>query len=125
VRTVIRAFAVFGLVQSGVTDVFAQGTCRPSMALAEPHYTPMKLPKLERTWSLAFTVDASRCATSSGTFAILFTVFNENAPDIEFVETFNWTPHLNVISKEFWADEAVGAYTVKEIAPCPCSDFKQ
>jgi len=125
VRAVIRGLAIFALVQSGVTCALAQGTCRPSMAFTEPHYTPMKLPKLERTWTLAFTVDASRCATSSGTFAILFTVFKENAPDIEFAETFNWTSDLNVISKDFWADEAVGAFKVKDVAPCPCSDPKR
>ena len=80
----------------------------------------MKLPRLERTWTVAFTVDASRCATDSGSFSILFTVWKENAPDTEYVETFQWVPDLNVISKEFWADEAVGAYRVSEIAPCPC-----
>jgi len=80
----------------------------------------MRLPKLERTWTVAFTVDASRCATDSGSFSILFTLWKENAPDIEFAETFSWKPDLNVISKEFWVDEAVGAYRVTEIHSCPC-----
>lgn len=74
---------------------------------------------------VTFTIDASRCATSSGSFSILFTVWNENAPDIEYVETFQWVPNLNVISKEFWADEAVGAYRLNEIAPCTCSSSKK
>ena len=38
-------------------------------------------------------------------------------PDTEYVETFQWTPDLNVISKEFWADEAVGAYKVSKSPP--------
>jgi hypothetical protein len=124
VRAVIRGLAIFALVHSGVTCALAQGTCRPSMAFTEPHYTRMKLPKLERTWTLAFTVDASPCATQSGTFSIMFTVWKESAPDIEFAETFEWKPDLNVISKDFWADEVVGAYRVREIAPCACPQRK-
>jgi len=84
----------------------------------------MKLPKLERTWTVVFTVDASRCATDSGTFSMLFTVWKENAPDIEFVETFKWTTDLNVVSEAFWADEAVRAYRVNDITPCTCSNSK-
>jgi hypothetical protein len=80
----------------------------------------MQLPALERTWTLAFSVDASRCGTSSGSFSILFTLWKENAPDTDYIETFQWSPGLHVISKEFWADEAVGAYTLNDIAPCPC-----
>jgi hypothetical protein len=80
----------------------------------------MKLPRLERTWTLAFTVDASPCSAQSGTFSILFTVWKENAPDTEYAETFKWAPDLNVISKELWADEAIGAYRVTAIDPCPC-----
>jgi hypothetical protein len=80
----------------------------------------MKLPRLERTWTVAFTVDASHCASGSGSFSIQFALWKENAPDTEFVETFQWKPDRNVISKEFWVDEAVGAYRVSEIDPCPC-----
>jgi hypothetical protein len=106
------------------TQSWSQASCRPTLAFTEAHYAPMKLPKVERTWTVAFTVDASRCATDTGNFSILFTVWKENAPDTEYVETFKWIPDLNVISKEFWADEAVGAYKVKDVAPCPCSNFK-
>ena len=42
-------------------------------------------------------------------------------PNSDFVETFKWVLDLNVISKEFWIDEAVGAYKVTDIAPCTCS----
>jgi hypothetical protein len=85
----------------------------------------MKLPKLERAWTIAFTVDASPCSAQSGTFSILFTVWKENAPDTEYVEIFQWVPDLNVISKEFWADEFVGAYRVHDVSPCPCRSAKQ
>jgi hypothetical protein len=124
-RALISALAALPLVLMGATPSRAQSLCRPSLAFTDAHYTPMNLPKLERTWTVAFTVDASRCATDSGSFSILFTVWKENAPDIEYVETFQWVPDLNVISKQFWADEAVGAYRVSEVHPCPCADPKR
>ena len=120
----IPALIALPLVLMGATQSWSQPICRPTLAFTEAHYAPMKLPKLERTWTVAFTVDASRCATDSGSFSILFTVWKENAPDTEYVETFKWAPDLNVISKEFWADEAVGAYKVNDIAPCTCSNSK-
>ena len=118
-------FVIAGMAATVSTLIYAsqalsQQACKPMMAFAEAHYSPMSLPKLERTWTVAFTVDASRCATDSGNFAILFTLWKENAPDIEFAETFAWRPDLNVISKKFWVDEAVGAYRVSEVNPCPC-----
>jgi hypothetical protein len=64
-------------------------------------------------------------AATSGSFSMLFTLWKENAPVTEYVETFQWTIDLNVISKEFWADEAIGAYTINDIAPCPCSNAEE
>ena len=121
----VPALTAVPLILTGATDSWCQPICRPTLAFTEAHYAPMKLPKLERTWTVAFTVDASRCATDSGSFSILFTVWKENAPDTEYIETFKWAPDLNVISKEFWADEAVGAYRVSEVQPCPCADPKR
>jgi len=109
------------ILMSTTTQSWSEPQCRPTLAFTEAHYAPMKLPKLDRTWTLAFTVDASPCATSSGSFSILFTVWKENAPDVEYVETFRWSSDLNVITKQFWVDEAVGSYKVYEIAPCGCS----
>jgi len=37
-------------------------------------------------WSQDGLVDASRCATDTGSFSILFTVWKENAPNVEFAE---------------------------------------
>jgi hypothetical protein len=120
----IPALTAVPLILMGGTDSWSQPICRPTLAFTEAHYAPMKLPKLERAWTVAFAADASPCVTQSGTVSILFTVWKENAPDIEFVETFQWAPDLNVISKEFWADEAVGAYKVNSITPCACSNSK-
>ena len=119
-RSMAAGMAATVLTLAYVSEALSQQTCKPTMAFTEAHYSPMKLPKLERTWTVAFTVDTSRCATDTGTFSILFTVWKENAPDIEFLETFTWKPDLNVISKEFWVDEAVGAYRISEVHPCPC-----
>ncbi|HXE87685.1 MAG TPA: hypothetical protein VN524_12930 [Hyphomicrobiaceae bacterium] len=121
----IPALTAVPLILMSATQGWSQPICRPTLAFTEAHYAPTKLPKLERKWTVAFTVDASPCATSSGSFSILFTVWNENAPDIEYVETLQWVPNLNVISKEFWADEAVGAYRLNDIAPCTCSSSKK
>jgi hypothetical protein len=122
--TFIPTLTAVPLILMGATESWSQPICRPTLAFTEAHYVPMQLPKRERTWTVALNVDASPCAVQSGTFSILFTVWNENAPDIEFVETFQWMPDLNVITKEFWIDEAVGAYKVNEITPCTCSNSK-
>lgn len=119
-RTPIAGVAAITLALAGASRTLADHTCKPTMAFTGAHYSSMQLPKRERTWTVAFTVDASRCATETGSFSILFTVWKENAPDVEFVETFMWKPDLNVISKDFWVDEAVGAYRVSEIPSCPC-----
>jgi hypothetical protein len=119
-RCLIARIAAIVLSLAAAGPALAQHTCKPTMAFTEAQYSPMKLPELERTWTVAFTVDASHCATDSGSFSILFTVWKENAPDIEFTETFSWKPDLNEISKELWVDEAVGAYRVIEVHSCPC-----
>src|SRR5258708_7608335 len=93
--------AALAVVFAGCTDAFAQPACRPAMAFTEPHYSAMQLPKLERTWTVAFTADPARCATSSGTFSIVFTVWTENGPDFEVVQTFGWKPDVNVIARDF------------------------
>ena len=124
-RAIVPAAVALPFVLMDATPNRAQPVCEPTIVFTEAHYAPMKPPKLERIWTVAFTVDASRCVTTSGSFSILFTVWKENAPDIAYVETFQWIPDLNVVSKEFWADEAVGAYTVNDIAPCPCSNSRK
>jgi hypothetical protein len=116
----ISPLAAVPLVLMSGAQTWSEPICRPTLAFTDAHYAAMKPPRLERTWTIAFAVDASRCATDSGSFSILFTIWKENAPDTEYAETFRWRPGLNVISKEFWVDEAVGGYRVSEIAPCPC-----
>jgi len=124
VRARVPAVAALPAILMAATPSWAEPVCKPTIVFTEARYAEMKLPKLQRTWTAAFSVDASRCATSSGSFSILFRVWKENAPDIEYAESFQWLSGLNVIAKEFWVDEAVGAYTVNNVAPCRCANFK-
>jgi hypothetical protein len=84
----IAATTAVSLMLMSANQSWSQPLCRPTLAFTDAHYTPMQLPKLERTWTIAFAVDASPCATETGNFSILFTVWKENAPDTEYVETF-------------------------------------
>jgi hypothetical protein len=119
-RAVIPTIAAGALMLASANQVWAQPICRPTLAFTDVHYESMSLPRLERTWTVAFTVDSSVCATDSGSLSIVFTVWSENAPDVEFAETFQWKPGRNVFSKEFRVDEAVGTYRLGDVHSCPC-----
>ena len=64
-RRVSELIAVPLLLMSALPSC-SQPVCRPTLAFTDAHYTPMQLPKLERAWTIAFTVDASACATDFG-----------------------------------------------------------
>ena len=80
-------------------------------------------PTMERKWSAVLSVDASRCATTSGRFGIVFSRQKENGLEIEFQEQFTWKPALVEVSVDFWADEAVEGYWLHNVMPCPCRDW--
>jgi hypothetical protein len=82
----------------------------------------MKPPTLERKWTAVLSVDASRCATTSGRFEIVFSRLKEIGTEIEFTEQFMWRPDEVQVSVDFWADEAVERYWLNNIAACPCRD---
>jgi hypothetical protein len=102
------------------TPAFAEQTCRPSLTLTRAQYSPMRLPNRERTWTAVLSADASSCETSSGHFEIAYSMEKENVLDYEVREEFTWVSGSQKISKEFWIDEAVTAYRLGSIAPCPC-----
>ncbi len=93
--------------------------CRPDLTIKEVTFTPIH--DLHRTWSARIAVDASRCATASGRFAVDFVRFKETAPDIHFTEQFRWTPGEIEVASDFAADEAVADYTITAAA-CPCRE---
>jgi len=104
------------------TPAAAAPACKPVIGFKEVRFSPTHRETLERTWSASLSVDASRCATTSGHFQILFSRSKENAPEDEFVEPFTWHPGAVDISVNFWADEAVEAYWLHKVAACPCRE---
>jgi len=106
----------------GAAQATGQQTCRPALAFKEVRFSPMQPPKMERKWTAVVSVDASRCATTSGRFGIVFTRLQENGPDIDFQEQFTWKPAFVEVSVDFSAAEAVEGYWLNDVAPCPCRD---
>jgi hypothetical protein len=105
-----------------VTQAIGQQTCRPALAFKEVRFSPMQPPTMERKWTAVVSVDASRCATVSGRFGIVFSRLAENGPDIDFQEQFKWQRGEVAVSVDFWADEAVKGYRLNDVEPCPCRD---
>lgn len=113
--------AIFDL--AGVPGVVAQNLCHPALTLSEVQFSPIRTPKLQRSWTAVLTVDASECAVNSGGhFDIVFTRLSETAPDLEFREHFVWSPFRRNIALDFAADEAVAGYRIENITPCVCRD---
>ncbi len=97
-------------------------TCKPALAFTEVRFSETQFETMERKWTALLSVDASRCATASGSFGIMFTRQKENGVEIDFVEQFAWKAGLIEVSVDFWADEAVEGYRLTGIAACPCRD---
>ena len=110
-------FASISLV-FGITQAAAAQLCRPALTLKEVRFSEVR--DLQRTWTAALAVDASRCATTSGRFDLAFTRGKENAPDLEFVERFTWKPGRIEVAVDFWRDEAVLDYSIGYVEPCTC-----
>ncbi len=106
----------------GVTQAVGQQTCRPVLAFKEIRFSEMQPPTLERKWTAVLSVDASRCAMTSGRFGIVFSRLKEAGFEIEFRQQFTWRPASVEVSVDFWADEAVERYWLSDIAACPCRD---
>jgi hypothetical protein len=111
---------VLGLVN--VTQAVGQQVCRPVLAFKNVQFSSMQPPTMERKWTAAVSVDASRCATTSGRFRIGFSRLKEGAPEMDFREQFTWQPPSVTVAVDFWSDEAVEGYWLDSIAQCPCRD---
>jgi hypothetical protein len=122
-RSLLLSTAALFAAAIGLTGTAqaAGPTCTPALAFKEVRFSPMQPPTMERTWTALLSVDASRCATASGPFAILFSRHMENGPEFDFEEQFTWKPGLTEVSVDFWADEAVERYWLKP-ASCPCRE---
>jgi hypothetical protein len=104
------------------TPSHGEPICKPQLAVTNIRISELR--NLERTWTAAVHVDASRCAVSSGRFDIRFVREKENAPKLEFVEPFTWRTGEAGTGKieasiDFWIDEAVPDYRI-DAAACGC-----
>jgi hypothetical protein len=107
---------------AGLTQVFGQASCRPTLAFREVAFSPMQPPTMQRKWTAVVSVDASRCAANSkGRFEIVFTRLQEFGPDTESREDFTWAAPAVNIAVDFAPTEAVQSYRIGKIAPCPCA----
>jgi hypothetical protein len=110
--------AVIGL--AGITQAFGQQACRPVLAFKDVQFSQMQPPTMGRKWTARVSVDASRCATTSGRFTIGFSRLKKSAPEVDFREQFTWQPASTTVSVEFWADEAAESYWLDNVAQCTC-----
>src|SRR3954469_11657853 len=112
---------IFGLLTGGfglvsVMHAVSQETCRPALTFKEVRFSPMQPPTMERKWSAVLSVDASRCATTTGHFGIVFSRQKENGLEMDFQEQFTWKYASVEVSIDFWADEAVEQYWLYNVA---------
>ena len=105
------------LVLSQATQA-AELACKPVLMVKNVGFS--EVINLKRFWTATVDVDASRCAASSGLFALAFVRLSENAPDLEFAEPLIWRAPQTKVRVEFSADEAVHAYRIDDVAACPC-----
>jgi hypothetical protein len=105
----------------GVGQAVSEQTCKAALVLKDVQFSEMRPPTLVRRWTAIVSVDASRCATRVGYFEIGFSRLKETAPELEFREQFIWSAPSVKLAVEFAADEAVEAYWIDKVYPCPCA----
>jgi hypothetical protein len=113
-----------GIVLLSATPSLGRSICKPNLAVKDVRISELR--NLERTWTAAVQVDASRCTDFSGRFDIHFIREKENAPEVEFSVPFTW--HAGELgtgqseaSIDLWVDEVVHQYRAYA-APCACRD---
>jgi hypothetical protein len=119
---VARTLLAAGVMLGGVLHARAAPECKPIIEFRHVQFSGVQPETLERRRTARLSVDASRCATISGRFGIMFARQKENAPEFDFAEQFVWKPEVTEVSVDFWVDEAVEAYRLTGIAACPCRD---
>jgi len=103
------------------TQAAGQPLCRPVLAVWQVRMSAMQPPTLQRKWTAVVSADASRCATTAGSFEIGFSRLKENGMEVEFRETFTWSTPSASVGVDFWADEAVESYWINSVQACPCA----
>src|SRR6266536_2850428 len=91
-RPCLSTLIAAALALTTASEAVSQSTCRPVLAFKEVRFSQWQPPKMERKWTAVLSVDASRCATTSGRFGIVFSRLKEAGLEIEFQEQFMWRP---------------------------------
>src|SRR5262249_28739855 len=112
----IRRFVLPAAVLAA-SPAAAAPLCKPELTTTDIMFSQVH--HSQRIWSARITVDASRCATDHGRFAIDFVRLKETGLDLRFTEQFTWMPGMVEVATDFAADEAVGDYAITAAA-CPC-----
>jgi len=121
-----RLFGLFAaaVVLLNAAPSFGGPVCKPNFSVTNVRISELR--NLERTWTAAVHVDASRCSDFAGRFDIHFLREKENAPEVEFSQSFTWQAgELGMgqaeASIDLWVDEVVHDYRVYA-AHCGCRD---
>jgi hypothetical protein len=101
-----------------ITSSLGEQICRPDLSFTDVRLSDPD--NLQRKWTAVVDVDASRCATTSGRFGILFVRLKENGPDLPFWERFIWKQGRMELSLELATDEVVFDYSLGSVAACTC-----
>src|SRR5260370_26667213 len=70
------------------TQAMAQITCKPVLAFKEVRFSEPR--NYLRKWTGVLSVDATRCAATSGLFEIKFVRLKETGPELLFTKWFTW-----------------------------------
>jgi len=116
----LRRAVLVLLLLANLEQAIAAPICKPTLTFRDVHLSPIDLETMQRHWVAALSVDASSCATTSGSFEILFTLWSETALDDELVRVFTWKPGLIEVTVDLAAGEAIGGYWLQGIGPCAC-----
>jgi hypothetical protein len=119
-RSTSRLLLAGMLGAAGATPSASQPVCRPGLAIERSAHFDMV--EQQRRWTGVVGVDAARCASPAGAFAIEFIRHKENAPVVAFTEHFTWRPGQTEVTVELWRDEWIEANRILDIAPCRCRE---
>ncbi len=117
-RRILHPF-VIGLMIGSATEASAGPSCKPIITFKEVRFS--RAQNQQREWTATLSVNASRCAETSGRFDIKLVRLKEFGPDLLFTQRFNWAPEQIDVSMDFWWDEAVLDYWVGDVAACECA----
>jgi len=114
------AALLFASIAVDKASAASASICKPALAFKDVKFSAVNRETMIRTWTATVQVDASRCASSGGSFEVFFTRQKENAPEVDFTERFEWKPDAIEVAVDFWADEAVEDYRITRITECSC-----